>query len=118
MGEAGLLLVRANLRIALQAPQAGTAAAHEGNGDPLTHRPAHDLGADCGDHTSEFVTGHVGEANLFVTCPGVPIAAAQPSGFDLHDHPVFRGSGFSDLADFGLAADRIKNDCTHSCHCA
>ncbi|GAA4827730.1 hypothetical protein GCM10023354_02010 [Garicola koreensis] len=118
MGEAGLLLMRAHLGLTLPAPLAGAAAADKGDCDPVVNHPARHGGTNGDDDAGQFVTRHVGEGDLFVAGPAVPVAAAQTSGPDLDDDAVGRRRRVSHLADFGYAANGINNNCAHNSHCA
>lgn len=112
-----LVLMRTDLGLTCKAPPARTAAAHEGNRHPVSHTPALDARAHRNDHPGQFVARNMGKRDLLVSSPAMPVTAAQPCGPDLHDDPEVRRAGLGHLTDLGPAADGIKDNCAHGCHC-
>ena len=98
-GETGLGLLRAHVRVPCLAAAAPPAAAHEGHGDPIAHRPAVHLRADRVHGAGKLMARHVRQGHRFVPHPGVPVRPAHPRGTHPHDHPVHGADGVRPLAE-------------------
>lgn len=48
-----------------------------------------------------------------MTGPGVPVAAADPRGTDVDDHPALRRDGLGDVDHGGHAADSMDANGAH-----
>ena len=114
VGEPRLLLSGADLRVAGAAPLAPAAAADEGDGHPVPGAPAAHARPHRDDHPGQLVPGDVGQRDLVVPGPGVPVAAAQARGLHADDHPVGRCRGLGDVTDLRPAPDSIDHHCAHA----
>ena len=114
-GEAGLVLAIADLLVAALAFGACAAAGDERNRDPLADGRAADIAADRDDDAGELVPRHMRE--LFdirvVPAPAVPVAAAEPGGFDSNDGAVGRWRRIGNRFDGDGAAELVIDDCFH-----
>jgi hypothetical protein len=111
--EAGLLLVRADLGVTGEAPLAPSAPADEGNGHPVTDGPAAHPFPDLRDDAGELVARDVGEGDVVVPGPGVPVASAHPGRQDLDHHAAGWRGGRRHLSDVWLGTDGIDDYGSH-----
>ena len=93
--------------------QASAAPADEGYGHPVALPPPFHAGPDGVDDAGEFVSGDVGEGDVVVSDPGVPVAAAQARGPDLDDHAAGRWHGRRHVADREGSGDLLHDQCAH-----
>ena len=113
VGEAGLLLVRAHLSVAGQAPLTPTAPADERDGYPVADPPPADTVADVDHHAGQLVTRHVRERDLVVSRPRVPVAPAHPGGHHTDNHAAGGCRRIGHLADLRASPDGIDNHGAH-----
>ncbi|VXC05575.1 hypothetical protein ARTHRO8AJ_410078 [Arthrobacter sp. 8AJ] len=97
--EARLLLLRANLCVAAEAPLARATALDERCGNPVAGRPLRHSRANTGNDTGEFVARDMRQRYIVMSCPGMPVAAAEPRRNDADDDAAHRHLRLSNLPD-------------------
>ena len=98
MGEPGLKLAVAYLMISRQALGTATAAANEGQRDPVSGFPVYDIRANGFDDTGKLMARYVWKANIrIMPHPAMPIAPAQACCSDGNHHAAGRGFGIRQL---------------------
>src|SRR5262245_33564125 len=98
-GESRLKLFFADLLVARETVNTGSAAERERGSHPVANPPSLRVGTNSGDHSGELVAGNMRESPdvRVMSLPAVPIAPAQARRFHLNNHAVSRG-------------DRVRNN--------
>ncbi|GAA4918345.1 hypothetical protein GCM10025777_48040 [Membranihabitans marinus] len=110
MSETRLLLLGAYLGISLQTPRAFAAATDEGHGHSISGLPFADLWGCFHHNAGEFVSWYMRKRDpVVVTCPCVPVAAAQAGRLNPHHHPAWGSGGDRHLSHFRNRLRMIEN---------
>ena len=114
VGEAGLLLVRADLLVARRAFGTMTAAGDEGDGHPVAFAEATDLRADGDDSTGQFMPRHMrqGDGGI-MPLPAMPVRPADAIRLDLDDDPVRLRRRIGHRPQFRLFAKFLEDHRAH-----
>jgi len=105
--EAGLALIRADLRLTGSAPRTASTAVHERRRDAISHCDRSHLATGGGDHAGELVPGYLRQRHLLVATPRVPIRAADSRGGNVDDDPVSRADRRGHLHQPDRCADGV-----------
>jgi hypothetical protein len=100
LSESGLGVMIANLRMTATALFAGAAAAAEGNRDALASTPLFDIPPHSHDDTGQFVSRDMRQVYITVVShPSVPVAATEPTAFDLQHSGIRTRRGIGNRLD-------------------
>ena len=114
MGETRLGLVRAHLRLTVQAPLARAAAAHERCCHSVAYGPSSYVGADRDHYADQFVTGNVWERHpVVMPGPRVPVTATKSRGVNFYDDASRRGLRIDDGPHLHRTTELFKDRSAH-----
>src|SRR5690606_32646218 len=114
-GEAGLVIVVADLLVAGGALGAGAAAQGKGYRNPLADLPAAHLRPDGDDAPRELMARYVRRVDIGVVAhPAVPVAAAKASRADLNDDAVGWRLGIGQFSDGDWPGKGVKDRRSHA----
>ena len=108
-------LVFADLLVARETVNTGSAAERERGSHPVANLPSPRVRADSGDHPGELMAGNVRESPdvRVMPLPAVPVAPAQARRFHLNNHTVLRDDRVRNNRYTRRGSKRIVKKRTH-----